>query len=125
MRRKEKVQEAIRKEMSRIIQEELHDPRIRFVTIIRAEVTDDLRYAKIYYSVLGSQKEEKDTVSAMKSASGFIRSMIAQRLNLRFAPEIMLKLDNSIKYSIEIEKTLESLRKEECCEPKKTNKRNK
>lgn len=125
MRRKEKVQEAIRKEMSRIILEELHDPRIRFVTIIRAEITDDLRYAKIYYSVLGTENEEKDTVSAMKSASGFIRSMIAQRLNLRFAPEIMLKLDNSIKYSIEIEKTLESLRKEECREPKKTDKRNK
>lgn len=112
MRRKERVQEAIRKEMGRIIQEELHDPRIRFVTVTKVEVTDDLRYAKIYYSVLGTDKEEKDTVAAMDSAVGFIRSLIAQDLNLRFAPEIMLKLDNSIKYSIEIEKELERLKNE-------------
>lgn len=140
MRRKERVQEAIRKEMGRIIQEELHDPRIRFVTVTRVEVSDDLRHAKIYYSVLGTDKEEKDTVAAMDSAMGFIRSLIAEDLNLRFAPEIMLKLDNSIKYSIEIEKELENLknepypslenedeksRKEKPGEPKKSHKRNK
>ena len=112
MRRKERVQEAIRREMGRIIQEELHDPRIRFVTVTRVEVSDDLRHAKIYYSVLGTDKEEKDTAAAMNSAMGFIRSIIAKELNLRFAPEIILRQDNSIKYSIEIQKELEGLKNE-------------
>lgn len=112
MRRKERIQEAIRHEMGRIIQEELHDPRIHFVTVIGVEVTDDLRHAKIYYSVLGTDKEEKETVAAMDSATVFIRGIIAERLNLRFAPEIILKLDDTTKYSIEIAEKLESLKNE-------------
>lgn len=113
MRRKEKVREAIRKEMSRLLQEELHDPRIGFVTIIGVDISDDLRNAKIYYSVLGDKKAEKNTIEAMNSALGFIRKNIAEAVNLRFAPEIILRLDRSAQEAIDIEKKLEDLKNNE------------
>lgn len=112
MKRKYRVQEVIREEMGQILQEELHDPRIGFVTVTRVEMTDDLRYAKIYYSVLGSEKQVQDTVSAMNSAVGFIRKIIAERVDLRFAPQIILKLDKSCEYSIKIEEKLSNLKDE-------------
>ena len=86
MRRRERVQESIRKEMARLLQEEMHDPRIGFVTITGVDISDDLRNAKIYYSVLGTKKQEDDTIKAMKSALGFIQKSIAEAINLRLAP---------------------------------------
>ncbi len=112
MKRKDRVGELIREEMGRIMHEELHDPRIGFVTITYVEVSDDLRSARIYYSVLGSPKEEKDTVKAMNSAVGFIRKIIAEAVGLRFAPEIFLKLDKTAKNAMRVNQVLESIKDE-------------
>ncbi|MFQ5681526.1 MAG: 30S ribosome-binding factor RbfA [Candidatus Omnitrophota bacterium] len=106
MHRKDRLEEVIRKEMGRIVREELHDPRLGFVTITAVEMSDDLRYARIYYSVLGDEKQEKDTISAMNSARGFIRRLIAKCVDLRYAPDIGLKIDRSVKRAIEVEKVL-------------------
>jgi ribosome-binding factor A len=121
MRRKDKVQEVIREEMGKILQEELHDPRIGFVTVTRVEMTDDLRYAKIYYSVLGSKKDIQATTSALNSAAGFIRRLIAQRVNLRFVPEIILKLDTSSREAIRLEEIFQEI-KDELKKDKENNK---
>jgi ribosome-binding factor A len=110
MSRKDKVQDAIQKEVSSIIQNELKDPRLGFLTITAVEMTPDLRYAKIFYSVLGKEQEHQKTKEALDSALGFIRRLIAQRLQLRFAPEIMFKEDKSSEYSIRIQEVLDEIK---------------
>lgn len=113
MSRKERVQDAIQKEVSDILQNELKDPRLGFVTIMSVEVSQDLRYAKIFYSVLGKDEEKKKSKEALDSALGFIRRLIAERIQLRFAPEIVFKEDQSSEYSIRIEEVLNEIKEME------------
>jgi len=110
MSRHERVEEAIRKEVSLIIHDELKDPRIGFVTITRVELTKDLRNAQIFYSVLGKEDEHRKTKLALDSALGYIRSLVAQRINLRIACEIMFKEDHSTEYSVRIEEVLNKIK---------------
>ena len=130
MSRAEKVSEAIRQEASIIMHDQLNDPRVGFVTVTKVEVTPDLRTAKIYYSVLGNEEDHKRTKEALDSAMGFIRKLIAERINLRIAPEIFLREDRSTEYSVRIEEVLNEIkqssqpekktRKEAKSEPKKS-----
>ncbi len=76
------------------------------MTITRVELAADLRFAKIFFSVLGKDEDYKKTKEALDSALGFIRSLIAQRINLRFAPEIAFHEDRSSEYSVRIEEVL-------------------
>ena len=110
MSRHERVEEAIRKEVSLIIHDELKDPRIGFVTIIRVELSQDLRNARIFYSVLGKEEEHKKTKLALDSALGYIRSLVAQRINMRFATELMFQEDHSTEYSVRIEEVLNKIK---------------
>lgn len=109
MSRSDRVAQAIKREASIIIHDGLKDPRLGFVTITRVDLTPDLRFAKIFFSVLGREEDYKKTKKALASASGFIRSLIAQRINLRFAPEIMFKEDHSAEYSVRIQKILDEI----------------
>jgi ribosome-binding factor A len=109
--RKDKVQDAIQKEVSDIIRNELKDPRLGFITITSVEVTDDLRNAKIFFSVLGKEEDFKKSADALKSAQGYIRKLLAQRIQLRFVPEIMFRVDNSSVYSVRIEEVLNEIKK--------------
>ena len=110
MSRQERVEEAIKKEVSTIIHDKLKDPRIGFVTITRVELSKDLRNAKIFYSVLGKEEDYKKTKLALDSALGFIRSLVASRINLRFATELMFKEDRSTEYSVKIEEMLNKIK---------------
>jgi ribosome-binding factor A len=110
MSRHERVEEAIRKEVSLIIHDELKGPRIGFVTIIRVELTKDLRNAKIFYSVLGKEEDHKKTKLALDSALGYIRSLVAQRINMRFATELVFQEDHSSEYSVRIEEVLNKIK---------------
>jgi ribosome-binding factor A len=110
MSRHERVEEAIKKEVSLIIHDELKDPRIGFVTITRVELTKDLRNAKIFYSVLGKEEDHKKTKLAIDSALGYIRGRVAQRINMRFATELMFQEDYAIEYSIRIEEVLNKIK---------------
>ncbi len=110
MPRQERVEEAIKKEVSLIIHDEIKDPRMGFVTITRVELSKDLRNAKIFYSVLGKEDAFKKTKLALDSAQGYIRSLVAQRINLRFATEIMFCEDHSTEYSVKIEEVLNKLK---------------
>lgn len=111
-RRSERVEGQLKKEISKILQEDLKDPRIGFVTITRIDLTDDLRYARIYFSILGDDLAKEEGLKGLKSAIGFIRKLIAERMELRYVPELYFKLDNSIEYSINLEKTFERIRHE-------------
>jgi ribosome-binding factor A len=117
MSRQDKVAEAIRQEISIIIHDELKDPRIGFVTITKVELTHDLSYAKVFFSVLGGEEDYRKTKDALNSALGFVRKLVAERINLRLAPEIAFAEDKNIEYSVHIQKLLDEIRGQD--EPKK------
>lgn len=110
MSRMQRIAEAIRQEASMVIHDKLKDPRLGFVTVTRVEVTADLRLARIYFSVLGNVEDYKKTKEALDSGSGFIRRLVAQRLNLRIAPEIMFFEDRSSEYSVRIQEVLDEIK---------------
>jgi ribosome-binding factor A len=110
--RTERVAAVFKEEISRIIREELRDPRLGFITITHVELTLDLRLAKVYYSVLGSDKEKKETARALGSGSGFIRSLLGQGIKLRYLPELKFILDETAEYSINIQKILDKINAE-------------
>ena len=113
MSRVDRVAEAIRKEASTIIHDEIEDPRLGFVTITRVELTPDLRSVKIFFSVLGNEDAYKKTKDALDSALGFIRKHVCERINLRLAPEIIFREDRSSEYSVRIEEVLNEIRRKE------------
>ena len=86
--RVEKVQELMKQEISKIILRELKDPRIGFVTVTSVECTGDLREAKVYVSLMGSEQQVKDCWAGLQSSLGFIRREIGKRIRLRFTPEL-------------------------------------
>ena len=110
MSRVDKVSEAVRQEISLILQNKLKDPRLGFATITRVEMTADLRMAKVFFSVLGKDEDYKKTQQALESASGYIRKLVAARINLRFAPEIIFRDDRSSEYSVRIQEVLEEIK---------------
>ena len=102
-----RISEEVKKEVSNIIQNELKDPRIpKLISVISANVTKDLKFAKIYVSVLGTEEEKKNALSALKSSAGFVRREIGHRMNLRSTPEMHFELDNSIEHGIYISKLI-------------------
>ena len=121
MSRKDKVAEEIRREVSLIIQGEVQDPRLGFTTITRVELTPDLRFARIYYSVYGQEDKWIETQKGLDHANGFIRRLLGERLGLRFVPEILFDADHSSEYSIRIEEELNKLKIEN--QPQKINKK--
>jgi ribosome-binding factor A len=123
MSRQEKLAQAIKKEISGIIQEELKDPRLGFMTITAVELTPDYKYANVFFSVLGQEQDYKKAKDALNSASGFIRRLIAQRIRFRFVPEIVFKEDRSCEYGFKIEKILNEIK--ELNEPKKISRQHK
>lgn len=123
MSRQDKVREAIRREISLILHDELKDPRLGFITITRVELTPDLRYAKVFFSVLGKEEDYNKTKKALDSSLGFIRKLLAERINLRLAPEIIFKEDHSQEYSVRIQEVLDEIKEQN--EPKKSRRSNK
>jgi len=115
MSRHDRVKEAIKKEASIIIHDKLKDSRLGFVTITDVELSDNLRYAKIFFSVLGKEEDCKKTKEALISSLGFIRKLIAERINLRYAPEISFKEDKSSEYSVRIEEVLNEINSRTNC----------
>ncbi len=110
--RPEKLAEAVKKEVSDMFRHDLRDPRIGFATITSVEVSGDLRYAKIYVSVLGKEEEQQQTMQALEKAKGFIRSELGQRIRLRYTPELTFKMDHSIQSGTRIIRLLEEVTKE-------------
>src|SRR5437868_2803176 len=97
-----RVAEAIREVASETILFELRDPRVKKVTVTRAEVSGDLQHAKVYVSVMGSEKEQQLTMHGLRHAAGFVQSKLAKRLQTRFTPLVQFVLDEGVKKSIEM-----------------------
>lgn len=109
----EKVQELIKQEVSQIILQELKDPRIGFVTVTQVDVTGDLRSAKIYVSLMGSQEQIKECWDGLQKSLGYIRREIGKRIRLRCTPELSFQLDKSLDYSVHIQKLLTKVKEDE------------
>jgi ribosome-binding factor A len=108
-----RISEEMKKEISSIIQNDLKDPRLpRMISVMSANVTKDLRYAKIYISVLGSEEEKKSALDGLRSAAGFIRREIGHKMQLRYTPEMQFELDNSIERGVYITKLINETVKE-------------
>ena len=109
--RPERVQEAIRQEISMIVQAEIKDPRIGFITITKVDLTKDLRYARIYFSVLGKNSDKNKALKGLNSAKGYIKGLIAEKIKLRYMPEISFVIDNTLEHTQHIYEILNKISK--------------
>ena len=108
-----RIDEELRKELSEIISYEIKDPNLTgLISVTKVKITPDLKYAKVYVSILNS-KSEKDTMDTLKRSAGFVRTLIAKRINLRITPELIFEKDDSMEYGARIEKVIEDLKKSE------------
>ena len=112
-RRQIQVAEEIQQIISVLLQREVKDPRLGFVTVIKAEVTSDLKYSTVFVSVLGSPEEQKATMDALTSSRGFLRRELASRMSMRFVPELRFRLDHGVEYSDRINRLLNELKEAE------------
>ncbi|MDD7447026.1 MAG: 30S ribosome-binding factor RbfA [Clostridiales bacterium] len=110
--RTDRISEEVRREVDRIIREDVRDPRVAGTwSITRADVTRDLRYAKIRVSVL-EEEQRKPLVKALKNAAGFIRRELGKNLRLRYTPELLFEEDDNIAYGVHIASILSDVKPE-------------
>ena len=110
-RRPDRVAEAIREEVATFLTEDVKDPRVQgLVTVTGVDVTRDLRHAKIFVSVLGTDTERAATFEGLASVAGHLRSRVGRALRLRLAPEIVFREDQSVAHAARIESLLAGLR---------------
>ena len=111
--RQEKLGELIAEELSDLLRTRMKDPRVGFASITHVEVSGDLRHAKIFVSVLGSEDEQAATIQALKHATGFLRHELASRLVLRYMPALVFKLDTSIEKGTRILQIIRELEQDQ------------
>ncbi len=110
--RMNKVNEELKKEISIVINQELKDPQITgLISVTKVDTTPDLKYARVYVSMINA-KSNKGNLARLKKCSGFIRSMIAKRVNLRITPELVFLFDESIEYGSRIDSILAEITKD-------------
>ena len=110
-KRTERLNDLIRAEIADILVTKVKDPRVGFVTITAVDITPDLRYAKVFVSILESDtSSEKKTLDGLKRASVFIRSELGRRLHIRYIPELTFRLDQTVDRTAHIMKLLDEIR---------------
>src|SRR5712672_3351510 len=110
--RKDRLASEIVKETSKIILYELRDPRKGFVTVTRAKVSDDYRYAKIFVSIMGTPKQKKTVLGGLKHAQGYVQRELSRRIQMRSFPEINFEIDDSIEKAFKITNEIDRLSRE-------------
>ncbi len=108
-RRQARVAELLREEVAEILQK-MKDPRVGFASVTRVEVSPDLRHARVMVSVLGDSEAREKTMAAMERAKGHVRAALAERLHLRFVPEVVFCLDRSLEYGARVQELLREIR---------------
>ena len=110
--RLDRINEELKKEISHIITFDIKDPNLTgLISVTRAKVTPDLKYAKVYVSILNA-KSVKEDLAILKKSSGLTRSLLARRMNLRITPEIIFELDDSMEYGARIDSILKDIMKD-------------
>ena len=109
----ERINTQIKREVSELIQQHLRDPRLtEFVAVTEVTTSPDLKHAKVYISSMGGQQEESQVLSALNSASGFLRTNLAKRMKMRFTPELHFVWDNSIEHGDKVLRLLDKIDEE-------------
>ena len=104
-----RVDEELKKQVSNIIMNDIKDPNLKgLISVTKAKVTPDLKYAKVYVSILNAKNVKQD-LAILKKSSGLTRSLIAKRMNLRITPEIIFELDDSMEYGARIDSILREI----------------
>lgn len=111
-KRADRVAAVIQEEVGKMLLTDMKDPDVSMITVTKVDVTDDLRYAKIYYSVLGDDGKRKLAEKALGRARGYVRTEIGRRLPIRFAPEIKFVYDDTAAYADHIEQLLKKIKEE-------------
>ncbi|MDI9481193.1 MAG: 30S ribosome-binding factor RbfA [Syntrophomonadaceae bacterium] len=113
-RRQERMAVELKRTLSRILQEDIKDPRMdsSTVSVSRVEVSNDLSHARVYISILGDEQKQQETMAALEKARGFIRSGVAAEIQIRHAPEIDFRLDRSIEHGIHMSSLLDEIMEE-------------
>ena len=105
-----RIDEELKKEISQIISFELKNPEATgLISVTKVKITPDLKYAKVYVSILNAKSETK-TLEALKQSAGFIRTLIAKRVNLRITPELVFERDDSLEYGAKIDSIIKELK---------------
>ena len=112
-KRAQRVGDLIKREISQMLIRGIKDPRIGLVTITRVSLTDDLRLAKVYFSVIGGEDDRQRNLEGLNSARGFIRREVGRRIHLRHVPEIVFNYDPSLDYADHIDRLMRELDQEE------------
>ena len=107
--RTDRIADAIQREVGMFLITEIKDPRIGFVTVLRVQVSADLRHAKIHVSVLGDEARKTEAMRGLVAASGFVQRMLADRLDIRYTPKISFLLDESMEHAAKINALLKGL----------------
>lgn len=104
-----RVDEEIKKQVSSIIMNDIKDPNLTgLISVTKVKVTPDLKYAKVYVSILNA-KSTKEDLAILKKSAGLTRSLLAKRVNLRITPEIVFELDDSMEYGARIDSILKDI----------------
>ena len=111
--RQEKLGELIAAELSDLLRNRVKDPRVGFASITRVEVSGDLRHAKVFVSVMGTPEEQAATMKGLRNATGYLRHELAERIVLRYMPEISFRLDTSIEEGARILDLIRQVEEEE------------
>ncbi len=106
-----RIAEVVREVAANTILFGIRDPRVKGVTVTRSEVSADLQHAKVFVSVMGTEKQQRDALIGLKNAAGFVQSKLADRLATRFLPVLLFVIDEGVKKSIEVARILAEERK--------------
>ena len=111
--RQERVKELLKTEISDILIREIKDPRLGFVTITDAEVSKDLRHAKVYVSVFGDEQAKKESLAVLQSVAGYIRGEFGRRARMKVIPELCFKLDAAVEHGARIFELLQQVKRDD------------
>ena len=112
-KRANRIGELIKQELALVLSKEARDPRIGFITITEVKVSDDLKYARVFYSVLGNESTKEETAKGLAQAAGFLQRDIASKLNLRFTPHLSFTLDPSLDEGLKIDTIIRKIHEKE------------
>jgi len=112
LKRPKRVAQLIQKEINAILQKQIKNPQLGFVTITGVKVTDDLQHAKVYFTVYGSEQERISTEKLLKKMTSFVRYHVGQRIRLRYTPEIVFQYDETIERAARIDELINKIQKE-------------
>ena len=108
-RRVERVSDLIKQQVSNIIRNDLKDPRVGFVTVTSVDLSRDLRHAKVFISVMGSDEDRSKSMEGLERASGFIRSRLGNKIRIRHIPELLFRHDDSYEYAARIDVVMKQI----------------